>query len=248
MLGILLALNILTLYLFKTICIISKNEQELHAIEVNYQAYDNIVKYIEKSTRQLNTLKHDTKNFQATMIALIKKQKYEDLLEYLEDCAEELQHISPVQDKLSGNTMIDTIFITEINKINGEAQIEFKVADLSEIKFKINHKDLCSILVNLLDNAIEAVMKIENPERRVLKISAYLYKDYVCFNFNNTFEVLPKQLNERFITSKPNKNLHGFGIKSVKDTVSRNQGLCHFKIQDSLFTVQVMLPIKSDHT
>jgi hypothetical protein len=245
MLGIFLALNILTLYLFKTICTISKNEQELHAIEVNYQAYNNIVEYVEKSTQQLNALRHDMKNFQATMIALVKKQKYEDLLEYLDNCAEELYDISPDQDRLSGNTMIDTIFITEMNKIQGKVETEFQIANLSEIEFKANHKDVCSILVNLLDNAIEAVLKIKDPAKRILKVSIYPYKNYVCFSFSNTFVALPKQTNGKFITSKSDKNLHGFGIRSVKDTVSRNHGLCQFEIHENLFTVQVMLPSKS---
>ncbi len=117
------------------------------------------------------------------MIAYLELGKTEEMMKYLRDLDKDLSTIDQVIK--TGNIMVDSILNTKISiaeknniKVTADAVVSDKVA-ISDI-------DLCVIIGNLLDNAIEASMTVENEEERFIRI--YIAEKngsilYLCFQF-----------------------------------------------------------------
>ena len=98
--------------------------------------------------------------------------------------------------------------------------------------------DVCTILSNLLDNAIEATQKVE--ESKYIKLIIRRAKYFLFIRVSNPckkmkeFEVLLK-------TTKDNKNLHGWGLQSVNDVVEKYNGRMECLNIGTEFVVNIML-------
>ena len=104
--------------------------------------------------------------------------------------------------------------------------------------FPLSDYDLCSLIGNILDNAIEASKDADNPY-----ISFSIKKEGNCciIQCNNTFLNPPKIINNRFQTTKHNKKTHGIGTQIIKSIAYNNNGTAVFNI-DTLFCVTVSIP------
>ena len=101
--------------------------------------------------------------------------------------------------------------------------------------------DICAIFCNLIDNAIEAVMKLEREERFIsLKVSMVGNMLYIAI-YNPSSE-LPRVIDEDIITSKGDKLNHGFGLKSVRMTVNNHGGEMKVYTEENTFHVTILIP------
>ena len=117
------------------------------------------------------------------------------------------------------------------------------VADGSLIDF-MHAMDICSIFVNALDNAIEAVVKIKKKEKRLIHVTVSKFKSFVMIHIENCYDGILEMDNGDFITTKKNKEGHGYGIKSIAYTVERYGGVIDAKANDSWFELKILIPIK----
>lgn len=106
-------------------------------------------------------------------------------------------------------------------------------------KLNIQPFDLNIILGNLLDNAIEAVSKLER--NKVIKASIKLDRNILYINISNPFDgnIIYKKSNLK--TTHKDKENHGFGLKSVKKAISKYNGIMNVYHTDSIFNVDVLL-------
>lgn len=98
---------------------------------------------------------------------------------------------------------------------------------------------LYSLLGNILDNAIEAVMGIKEKEKRIISLNiSYVHGVSLlhCYNYHNGNVHLENGLS---LTNKEDKYLHGFGVKSIKNIVSQYNGEISFEADDSIFHVRI---------
>ena len=104
--------------------------------------------------------------------------------------------------------------------------------------------DICAIFCNLIDNAIEAVMKMEREERFIsLKVSMVGNMLYIAI-YNPSLD-LPKVIDEdNIITSKGDKLNHGFGLKSVRMTVNNHGGEMKVYTEENTFHVTILIPVQ----
>ena len=105
------------------------------------------------------------------------------------------------------------------------------VADGKLLDF-IHVIDLCTIFGNALDNAIEAAALVEDAERRMVHMSVSRKKNFLMITLRNT--------------TKADAFSHGYGIKSIRQAVSKYGGTAEFGIRDGFFTLQIMIPIPQD--
>ena len=105
----------------------------------------------------------------------------------------------------------------------------------------MNPLDLSIIFGNAFDNAIEAVMKLDDAEKREIYIKIAEKNEMVIFRFENyTDENIENTYNLK--TSKIDKVCHGFGIKNIREIVSQYHGVVNINVQDQKFYLTILIP------
>lgn len=102
---------------------------------------------------------------------------------------------------------------------------------------------MCVILSNLLDNAIEASEKINEPK---IEIILSQKKSYYTIIVRNKIENSVLEENAELTTSKPDKESHGIGIQGIKEIVTRYNGMMEYYEKDMWFTASIWLPQKTE--
>ncbi|MGL5713418.1 MAG: ATP-binding protein, partial [Paraclostridium sp.] len=142
----------------------------------------------------------------------------------------------------TGNMIVDSILknkklICEENNILLDVDVDFSKSN------NIEMIDVCIIFSNIIDNAIEACIKINSDKiaKKIILKSKYIDKFCVIVIENNkTNKVRVK--NNKFITSKNNSFLHGIGLKNIKKTVKKYSGEMIIENYESRFILKIMIP------
>lgn len=233
-------LFIATVFLFFAYQYNAERETQLFALQQAEEKTKTDMLYyeiLEKQNSNLRTYTHDTKNH----LSAIKNLNTDpDIENYISEMFENLANYSNISH--SGNKVFDVIidkYMTECSLRNIRFDIDIKNNNLS----KIEHYDLVTILGNLLDNAIEAVDKTEIKN---ISLETDYRNNFSIIIISNNCSVQPK-LDTNFlpITTKSNKNAHGFGTRNIRKAVEKYNGDLSFYYDDNkqLFIATIMLNV-----
>ena len=103
--------------------------------------------------------------------------------------------------------------------------------------------DLCSIFGNALDNAIESVERLEEEDRRLIRLAVYAQNNFLMIRTDNYFETPLQRIGDRFETTKEDKSLHGYGLKSIRFVSDKYGGSVSASAEDGWFSLKVLIPI-----
>lgn len=119
-----------------------------------------------------------------------------------------------------------------------QKEITFVVQKEGYIKLPFTDSESCSLFGNLLDNAIEACEQIKGEERRV---NLYLkYQGEMLFiDISNNIDKPPVNKNGKWQTTKKDKKIHGYGLKSVEEIVKKYDGEIAYQIEEKVFNVHL---------
>ncbi len=106
----------------------------------------------------------------------------------------------------------------------------------------IADSDLCALLGNALDNAIEAAV---NATDKQILVRSRADRGMLMLRVENSFGDKPVGKQGGFATTKPSKETHGFGIRGMREITERYGGTLETNITDSRFELVACLPIKS---
>lgn len=160
--------------------------------------------------------------------------------QYLDEIAESVQIYEAMVQ--TGNEVLDTI-LTEKSLYCKEHDIMIScVADGAQMDF-INTVDLYAILGNSIDNAIEAVGKFEQKEKRQIDVLIYRQQQFLVINVINPLEGELVFEDGLPVTTKENKNFHGYGLKSIKYMVKKCGGIVNISEEDGCFSLMILIPI-----
>lgn len=186
---------------------------------------------------EVNTLRHDLKNHLLCISEYIRLQQTDAAMEYIEKLT------GQVKKELPYHMMTSSVAVNAILDLKrlvcDENQIDIKYFVLEELP-KIDETDLCVILANLLDNAIEAASK---EEKRQIRLSMEIVGNYFRIVVQNQIAESVLKNNKKLGTTKKNRKIHGFGLQSVEDAVERNDGMSNFSEENGWFVADVMLKI-----
>ncbi|WP_302975157.1 sensor histidine kinase [Ruminococcus sp.] len=186
---------------------------------------------------EVNTLRHDLKNHLLCISEYIRLQQTNAAMEYIEKLT------GQVKKELPYHMMTNSVAVNAILDLKklvcDENQIDIKYFVLEELP-KIDETDLCVILANLLDNAIEAASK---EEKRQIRLSMEIIGNYFRIVVQNQIAESVLKNNKKLGTTKKNRKIHGFGLQSVEDAVERNDGMSNFSEENGWFVADVMLKI-----
>ncbi len=186
----------------------------------------------EKTYAEIRRFKHDYTNHIKCIRSLLKAERYDEILEYLGN----ITAMFPA-DRMSfntGNFISDAILSDKQNSIKEEnITIQFD----GTIPSLINETDLCIILGNAIDNAIEASRLLNGKKT----ISVYGGFDHSYFILTVTNPTVNYEKNNGFLpfTTKTNKSEHGFGLLNIKSVVDKYNGYMKIENKDNIFTLSL---------
>jgi sensor histidine kinase regulating citrate/malate metabolism len=108
--------------------------------------------------------------------------------------------------------------------------------------------DLYAILGNAMDNAIEAVQKFQEPEKRQIDVIIHRQQNFLVMNFINP---MPDQIvyeGDFPVTTKGDRQYHGFGLRSIRHFVKKYDGFMNVSVDDGCFSLKIMIPISNATT
>jgi hypothetical protein len=203
-------------------------------MDMQYNYYLNI----QEEQLKVRKLYHDMNNHIICM-----KKLYENCGEvnkYIDDIKSELNSWKSIIS--TGNMILDIIVndkkkICDKNNINFEVDINFSKCDF------VDMIDVCSIFSNLIDNAIEACIKVKEKDRFIILKGTIVNKFFILKCENNKLNKI-KLDKETIITDKKDTFIHGIGIKSIKSSIEKYEGEINIDFSEDKFKVQIYIPLK----
>lgn len=224
------------LYLFYRFIIIKTVDKRI----ANYQ--NNLVQQhfyeIDNMYKKMRGWKHDYHNHIQVMKAYLELGKTEEMKKYLDDLSCDLEKIDTVIK--TGNLMIDAILNSKI-AIAGTKGINVNAKAAVPQTMKIPDLDLCVIIGNLLDNAIEGCESLENPDERFIRAYIREMKGQLYIYVSNSFGGKIKRIDKRYFTTKAGQD-HGFGLRRIDSIVEKNNGYINRQNEEGVFATEIMMP------
>ena len=107
----------------------------------------------------------------------------------------------------------------------------------------IETMDICSIFGNALDNAIESVEKLADPQQRLIRVAVYTQNVFLIIRVENSCTAQLSVVDGEYRTTKRDKDMHGYGIKSIRYTAEKYGGSVSADCSDNWFHLSVLLPL-----
>ena len=199
-------------------------------IETHYREVENMY-------RQIRGWRHDYRNHIQTMKVLAANGDMDALKAYLDELDTDLNTVDTVVK--TGNPMADAILNSKISLARSR-NIPTQVDAHIPVKLKMSELDLCCIIGNLFDNAMEASMALPE-EKRMIRVYMDMKGTQLYISFTN-FTAAKKlsKVGKGFKTSKGEG--HGFGLVRIDDIVSRYDGYLSRNSEDGAFTTEILIP------
>lgn len=206
------------------------DEYQRELIDTHYQEVENMY-------RQMRGWRHDYRNHIQTVRALAENGDLDAVKKYLDGLELDLNTVDTVIK--TGNAMVDAILNSKISLARAK-KIEVHVDAHIPVKLKMSEMDLCVILGNLFDNAIEASMKL--PENgRMIRVYMDMKNTQLYISFTNfTAEGKLQKIGKVFRTSKGKG--HGFGLVRIDAIVERLGGYLSRNSEEGAFTTEILIP------
>lgn len=194
---------------------------------------------VENMYRQTRGWRHDYRNHIQTMKAYLSMGRYEELADYLDQLDEDLSQVDTVVK--TGNVMIDAVLNSKISVARArEITVEAKARVPQQLS--IAEVDLCVILGNLLDNAIEACMRISQESRRFIRIYIDILRGQLyLYVINATAGKLQRQ-DGSYLSTKSARD-HGYGLMRMDRVVEKYHGYLERQDEEGVFVTEVLLPL-----
>lgn len=189
----------------------------------------------QQTLELINYKYHDLKHY---IVALRAQQNTQGtVLDRLEE--EIIQY--ETQNK-TGNEVLDTLLGAKMLECQKE-QIELTcVADGSQLAF-MDVMDICSIFGNALDNAIECEKKLADPQKRMIHLHVCAKHQFLMIRIENYYEGTIEFEKELPVTTKKEKEFHGYGLKSLKYTVHQYHGEVDISTRNQWFCLRILIPL-----
>lgn len=214
-----------------------KIQSTLLAEEKEY--YYNQCQYMQQSEQEINSFRHDVRNQLDMIYELLKHESKDSIKECVEKLEKDLVS-SSVYSK-TGNIALDSILNLKLSQAK---QKEIQISCESEVPgdLQLNASDLMVILGNLLDNSITAAEKVKDDP--FIKVEVSYSKGMLFISIENAYCGKIIEINGHLLTTKNNKEHHGYGLNNVKKVLELYHGMVEFEHTKNIFRVDAALYCK----
>ncbi|MBE5943670.1 MAG: GHKL domain-containing protein [Lachnospiraceae bacterium] len=238
-------LIIMTLALF-VICIavcicqhiINKQNQyklEYEKLRTHLESEERNIEKIQELYENSSILRHDIKHYAVMVKELLKKEEYEKIEHIMDDMIEE-------------KLVNDTVLYTSSGMLNAVLNNKLSICKKHNVRFDVEVSctipeekllNICVVMANLLDNAIEAEKK-EDDKAVCCKIKKN--KDMLNIYISNNISESVLEANPKLVTTKNDKRQHGFGTKSIIKRVKEMDGIYNVSEDRKKFIIEIFVP------
>lgn len=205
-------------------------KRRLSLLEQNYEQLNAFYKENAK-------LYHDMNHHFNALYFLLESNEVEQAKQYLEEIMTPI-HIKKVSFR-TGIDMLDVI-LHEMERKAEEKNIKIDISVKSLIDGnRFSKKDLCLLIVNLLDNAMEAAKS--EVSICIKQVHAMLFVEVT-----NDYRIKPYKVGSRFLTTKKDTSKHGWGIQIMENIVAKYDGSMEYNVDDKCVLVEVMLNARNE--
>ena len=236
-------LEILCYYLFYRIGKEYDRNMELIAISQKKNLDQELFQSTRAVYEEMHEIRHEMKNHLAYIHILFEKGEHDMLEEYLKEVSMETENLFSFIE--CGNDVINAV----MNHMMTQARAEGIVLQSQLIVPPVlpyPETELCSLLSNLVENALEAATK-SGEKNPVVTVGIRPQQDYLFIHVTNP--VNPQISNRRHLklqTTKENARVHGYGTKIIQNIAVKNQGSVRYDIENKRFVADVMLYLGDD--
>lgn len=192
---------------------------------------------VETMYKKMRGWRHDYRNHIQVLKVLTKEGNLQAIQEYLDKIEEDLNTVDTVIK--TGNAMADAILNSKISLAKSK-NIQVKVDAHIPVKLKMSELDLCVIIGNLFDNAIDASVKLPEEQRKI-RVYMDMKNTHLYISFTNfTASKKLNKINNKFSTTKGEG--HGFGLVRIDSVVHKLDGYLSRNSEDGAFTTEILIP------
>ncbi len=210
-------------------------EMENTLLRMQISQQEERIREEERSYREVQLLRHDLKRYFVTYRQLLQEGKYDIVEQDIDKILGE--RLNMMYFAYTDNTILNTVICDKA------AQCSIKNIKI-EVKVNVN-QEMASIeygvmLSNLLDNAIEAEEQ-EKEENRYIRLNIGMEQEMLHLVVSNYISESVLKNNALLETSKNNKQLHGIGLKGVKEFVQYKEGEIEVFEENHMFVVHICM-------
>ncbi len=215
-----------------------QNEKRINEImKLSSQLLEKNYNDIHSSHEVIRQQVHDFKNHIRTIDGMLDEDS--KVKEYTQNLLKTTYSLSKLCN--CGNDIIDSIINCKSAEAN-EKSIQFDYHISLSDALNVEPIDICAILANQIDNAIEACSRMKENDNNKIIIKIFQKESFVFFTVKNTAKENPFNRNNELLTTKNDKDgLHGFGIRIIRETAEKYNGTLKSSYNDGWFVSSVML-------
>lgn len=183
----------------------------------------------------LRSLRHDMNAHMGVLKGLLEFKQYEDMSKYLDSICQEL--VVANNFLVIENKVLSVLINSKMTKAV-DLGIDF-IPIITIKNILMTDRDMCALIANIIENSIEAAEQVADNKYIMFKMEEK--NGHCIIHCENTYSVKPVIKYKNFITTKPEKNLHGIGTKTIKSIVEKYNGFLNITIGD-LFIINIDIP------
>lgn len=230
-------LNIIAFYLYDSLTYAYVKIANTTVLEKEKELYCKQCEIMQSSTKDLQAFRHDLKNQFIVVSELLESYNYEAAKSQIDMLSDKIN--KKIIYSTSGNIAIDGIINYKLqNAINEQINVNVDIAIPCDLNVEIS--DIVTIFGNLLDNALYAVMQIPENERSISIKTIYSNKR-LFIQVVNPYNSEVYYENGEIVTSKNNREKHGYGLKSIEKAVDKYDGYMEINHNSGFFSVDILL-------
>ncbi len=176
--------------------------------------------------------RHDMRHHLALLQGMASEGRLEDIREYLQTAQSDMDAITPI--RFCENETVNLILSAFAAKAK-QSEIMLIIESKLPESLPLSDTELCSLLSNALENAIQASKNIADSNKRYIKLRMYSKNKKLCIDIRNSYQTEPI-FRQGLPVSK--EQGHGFGTKSMIHIVEKHGGAYRFSVEDGLFIFQ----------
>lgn len=196
------------------------------------------IEEVNEMYRQVRGWRHDYRNHIGVMKAHLDAGRYEDVDSYLRQLNEDLSTVDTVLK--TGNVMVDAILNSKLNLIASHGISVNAKASVPE-NLSASPLDLCVIIGNLMDNALEACLRIEDTKKRFIRLYMGTHKGQFYISVTNSTAMLRRK-GRSYLSTKQGQD-HGFGLMRIDRIAARCDGTVNRQSEEGVFATEILLPV-----
>ena len=224
-----------------------RQQAETQALALKNQLILDSYRTVKQKMRDSAALRHEFKHWLTAMEALWQKEDYEGLGALLGEMKQ--QDAGLAQTQFTENFTVNAILQDAVSRA-AQAGIAFDVQVHVPAELTIPESDSCVLLMNMLDNALEACSKVSKPEERFIRFKAEVKNGFFAVKCENRYAgELKEDKHGRLLTTKTEPETHGFGLPQMAAVAERYHSLLDVSFTDDhVFIVQTALKLPKKKT